>query len=372
MAKKKIMLLRAFPEEMCKRISDICKGWKDIIDFANFVNWGLHRALSVYLRDEFDVIDILMGCKEAQLIWEKEFDIRLPSSIEKFLKSIPAKNTFFGGEDFYRILAKQIVYYEPDVIIILPIQYISEHFLKKMKSLFRFKLVGSLGATLHNIPFSLESFDAFFTTFYPAVFKMRTFGKPIKYVEHAFEPEVLKFLDKGKNKSKKYDIVFSGSLHFLHQSRKFLLERIVQEFGDRFHLFTQSESSLTPILRKVFRGKVFGIEHLKVLSESKIVINHHGDILPWAHNLRLFEATGVGSLLITDKLPNLENLFDVGKEVVAYSDADECISLIKKYLEDGEERDKIAQAGQKRTLRDHTYKERVNEIKKFLREYDIL
>jgi hypothetical protein len=38
----------------------------------------------------------------------------------------------------------------------------------------------------------------------------------------------------------------------------------------------------------------------RVLECSKIVINHHGDVAPWANNLRLFEATGTGALLLTD------------------------------------------------------------------------
>ena len=39
-----------------------------------------------------------------------------------------------------------------------------------------------------------------------------------------------------------------------------------------------------------------------------------------ATNMRLFEATGCGAMLITDAKQNLGDLFSVGVEIVAYRD----------------------------------------------------
>jgi spore maturation protein CgeB len=78
--------------------------------------------------------------------------------------------------------------------------------------------------------------------------------------------------------------------------------------------------------------------------------------------MRLFEATGVGTLLITDSKANLEEVFEPGKEVVAYRTPQECVRLARYYLEHEDERKAIARAGQERTLREHTYHHRVREL----------
>ena len=79
-------------------------------------------------------------------------------------------------------------------------------------------------------------------------------------------------------------------------------------------------------------------------------MNHHGDVPPYANNLALFEATGVGTLLITDWKQNLHEMFEPGKEVIAYRTREECAELIRYYLEHENEREEIARAGQRRTF----------------------
>ena len=89
----------------------------------------------------------------------------------------------------------------------------------------------------------------------------------------------------------------------------------------------------------------------------------------YANNMRLFEATGVGALLITDCKENLSEMFEPGKEVVVYRGAEECVELIRYYLEHEEERQTIAAAGQQRTLREHSYYQRMKELVEIVRKY---
>ena len=83
----------------------------------------------------------------------------------------------------------------------------------------------------------------------------------------------------------------------------------------------------------------------------------------------LFEATGVGTLLITDWKANLHEMFEPGKEVVSYRSAEECAEVIQYYLEHDEEREAISRAGQQRTLRDHTYYRRMQELVHVVQKY---
>jgi spore maturation protein CgeB len=99
-----------------------------------------------------------------------------------------------------------------------------------------------------------------------------------------------------------------------------------------------------------------------ILASSKITLNHHGDVGPFANNLRLFEATGMGALLITDWKPNLSEYFDAGREAVAYRTAEECVEKVRYYLRHDDERITIAAAGQNRTLTEHTWPRRMREL----------
>ncbi|ETR70623.1 MAG: hypothetical protein OMM_08684 [Candidatus Magnetoglobus multicellularis str. Araruama] len=73
--------------------------------------------------------------------------------------------------------------------------------------------------------------------------------------------------------------------------------------------------------------------------------------------------------VITDYKDNLNDLFEVGKEVVAYRSSEECIDLIHYYMKYPKEARLIAEAGQRRTLRDHSYVKRMGEISKILEKH---
>jgi len=114
---------------------------------------------------------------------------------------------------------------------------------------------------------------------------------------------------------------------------------------------------------------VFGLQMFQQLRDSRVALNTHIDISPInASNMRLFEATGVGACLLTDWKANLSKLFELDSEVVAYRNADECVEKVKYLLEHESERRSIAAAGQRRTLREHTFDHRVAQIDAIIHE----
>ena len=383
--KKTALLLQSlYPgqeREFLSRMSDY--GWnfsliKLILDEIMIIP---QRTLSIYLEKfGLNVVDVFVSSEEFQKRWEKTFYPQNDKFILKILKDIKpsSKIGFFSKEDFYLILAKQIAYYKPDVVLVPSFfQLVNHYFFSKLKKFFNFKLVGWVEATHFNLNHHILSYDIVFSIFFPYVFKLREFGVKAEYLLlSGFDPVVIEKLKEknsgAQNQQKKYDIVFIGSLHQVHKSRIPFLKKIADAFGDKFHIWTQSFGSLPSELKKNFRGAVFNIDYYYVLSKSKIVLNHHGSILPWAHNLRLFETTGVGSFLLTDNLPGIDELFEVGKEVETYDSIDECIDKIKYYLLNEEEREKIAKAGQIRTLRDHTYEKRIEKLFEFFVRYEII
>ena len=114
---------------------------------------------------------------------------------------------------------------------------------------------------------------------------------------------------------------------------------------------------------------VFGIELYKIMLRSKVTFNKHSDdARDTIDNMRLFQATGIGTCLLTDDGRNMKDLFEPDYEVVTYSSIDECVEKVKFLLENDETRRQIALAGQKRTLRNHTTIKRCRQINDILQE----
>jgi spore maturation protein CgeB len=99
-----------------------------------------------------------------------------------------------------------------------------------------------------------------------------------------------------------------------------------------------------------------------------VTLNSHIDAAKnWASNMRLFEATGVGTCLLTDWKPNLCKYFDVDREVLTYKSIDEAREKYDWLMDHPREREMIAIAGQKRTLRDHNFQCRAHELDDIIR-----
>jgi spore maturation protein CgeB len=236
-------------------------------------------------------------------------------------------------------------------------------------------------------------------------------GIRAEHLDHAFDSEILKKL---RNTEKWYSIIFIGQLirgNAFHNKREEFLTKLLKKiniviFSPTFEYglnsvifsvikkfayiivsplffieFTRSylekqkyskalllykDMSFMPFdfrIKKYLKPAVYGIKMLQTLRDSEVVLNIHADSSPeYASNMRLFEATGVGSCLLTDWKTNMEDYFEDGKEVVTYKTVEECVEKAKWLLRNPEEARKIGTAGQKRTLRDHTFTARASEL----------
>ena len=100
-----------------------------------------------------------------------------------------------------------------------------------------------------------------------------------------------------------------------------------------------------------------------VPKKAKIGFNIHGGISGnYAANVRMFETAGIGSLLITDNKMNIKEFYEPDKEIITYNSVDECTEKISWLLNNPEKMKEITKAGQIRTLKDHTIKNRVSEL----------
>jgi spore maturation protein CgeB len=115
---------------------------------------------------------------------------------------------------------------------------------------------------------------------------------------------------------------------------------------------------------------VWGMDMYGVLARSKITINVHAEVASGlAGNMRMFEATGMGTLLITEDAPNIRELYEPGTEVITYKSTENLVELINYYIDRPQERESIAQAGQARTLKDHSTAQRSKELIEIFTRY---
>lgn len=109
-------------------------------------------------------------------------------------------------------------------------------------------------------------------------------------------------------------------------------------------------------LWRTTRAGVYGLEYFQTLHDSKMSLNVHPNCAGWAaSNIRLFEATGMGTCLVTDWKENLSRFFEPDREIVAFRTCEECLEKLRWLRDHPNGRKAIAEAGQRRTLREHTY-----------------
>jgi len=108
---------------------------------------------------------------------------------------------------------------------------------------------------------------------------------------------------------------------------------------------------------------LIGIDMYRLLSQSRITFNKHADAaFGDVGNMRMFEATGVGTCLLTDTGDNMTDLFEENKEVVVYRTIDEAVDKLRYLQENPDIIKDISKAGQSRTLKDHTIMNRCEQI----------
>ena len=121
-----------------------------------------------------------------------------------------------------------------------------------------------------------------------------------------------------------------------------------------------------------YKGKAIGEKVLKIYSSSKIVLNMHHPQSVLGVNTRTFDILACGAFELVDFKPELEKLFVLGDEIVCYKNIGELKGLIKFYLENEEERRRIAKRGMDKVLSCHTWHNRIKGLIAALSEKRIL
>jgi hypothetical protein len=261
-----------------------------------------------------------------------------------------------------KIVELQIKAYRPDIVYFLDIESFSHNLLKRLK-LGKYMIISQKASPILSIE-NYKMADMVISALPSMVEFFQKKHIQSNYVPLAFDPMVLRVIPRQK---KIYTCSFVGGCSKIHTlGNKLLTDLSEQEHIDIFGYGKEFLPRFS-MAYKTHHGEVWGKDMYKVLMQSAITINRHVDIAgSYAANIRLFEATGTGTMLLTDKKKNLGELFVEGKEAVAYSDVNDLVDKIRYYSSHEKERLRVAKAGQRRTLKDHTYIERMRQFLKFL------
>ncbi len=218
--------------------------------------------------------------------------------------------------------------------------------------------------------------DHVFTLFQPHYdyFTKRAIASTL--TQAGFDPKILESV----NSKKEIPLSFIGGIGRYHKRRERILKKIIRNFPIKIwgygyvsdHPFKNFVKQMANgfAFKKSYMGEAWGLKMYEILGASGITINIHGDIADGhAVNMRMFEATGMGSLLITEYSEGIAKFFTPDVEVVCYKNENEAIEKIGYYLTHEEERKKIALAGQKKTLTHFTYQ---TIIKDYIRVFNSL
>jgi spore maturation protein CgeB len=325
-----------------------------------------------------DARQFVMNAAPAQLQWAAENGVRLPLGRSQRMKlkrlwngaaarlwPRPSAPGFNVPSWQMKVIAAQAQAFRPDVIFICDVLYLPASFISELKNFTRL-LVGEMA---YPIPpgLDLRPFDLIVSAAPHYVDRLRATGVQSDLLRLGFESTIL---DRLEPQPKTDAVVFIGSVGKDHRQRVQLLETLIQHVP--LSCFGSGAGSLPPDspLRDKVGPPLWGYEMYRQLQRARIALNIHIDMAEnFAANMRLYEATGVGTMLVTDWKQNLDELFKSGTEVIAYRSPEECIESIKHYLDHDQEREQLAQLGQRRTLSEHTYYHRMQELTEILRDH---
>lgn len=305
--------------------------------------------------------EVVFNHKKLQNLWAKTY---APSQNHDVISDI-------------EILKHQIAFYDPDVIFVNTNSVSCEQLQKLLKR--KVYLIAWDGFIKPLLEFN-SKYDLVLTCLDSIAEKFHKIGTKSEVLDFAFDNRVLDYVSLEKTEN----LNFVGNFTNVHIERQAYLKALGKANLDLSLYIGNYDMGSNPFSRTMARevlqnkrittlpdvykfqrqnkGAVYGLDMYRVIGKSISTLNFHGDEVDKACNMRLFEATGLGTCLITDDKPGLEKFFKVDEEVVVFKNGKDLVDKVKYLQENENEARKIGEAGQKRVLTQHLWSHRVLEL----------
>ncbi|MFZ2631290.1 MAG: glycosyltransferase [Desulfosalsimonadaceae bacterium] len=270
-----------------------------------------------------------------------------------------------------KVVLMQIEEFNPDVFFISSMFDYYGEFLKVVSGITRniFAWISCPYKTdldFSNIKCIISSHSGFVDDF-------RKKGLNAEWLKVAFDSEIVHHLENRKTK----DVLFIGGLSKkTHKNRVCALEYLAGHGLDLELYGYGLQKSIWPFmkspLQQYYRSEAWGLKMYRLLNESKISLNFHIDVAGnIAGNMRMFEATGCNSLLITEDYEFVDSLFKPGEEIITFRNHDDLFDKISYYLAHDQEREEITKRGHQACIERHGYDIRIKEFEKILERHSL-
>lgn len=189
-------------------------------------------------------------------------------------------------------------------------------------------------------------------------------GVVVKHLQQGCDPLTHKIEELTEEDHSKYDcdVMFAGSLAScggmtVENQRRGLLQKISNQFN--FKRYGDTDEN-----------KIYDTEANKAHLCSKIVLGHNGwPDVAISMSVRDYKVMASGGFLLTQYCKDIEKWFKIGEECEVYKTDEECLEKIEHYLNNPEERARIAKCGYDAVHANHKY---IDRIRLVLEDYKVL
>jgi len=206
-------------------------------------------------------------------------------------------------------------------------------------------------------PNVLAAYDACFTFARHLIPEYERAGvEQVQYLPFARDPAL--HAPAGSPATPVFDVVFVGNLD---TDRVRLLDALAEDY--RVAVFGERTTAAVPrgsaLARATFAPAAYGDDLARALACGAISLNVMRPQNSGSHNMRSFESPACAAFTLSQRTPELSELFIEGEHVVCYSGVDELRDAVARWLPDTRARTAIAAAGFAR-VRDDTYARRAS------------
>lgn len=329
--------------QQLRLLLDACFGTADFYS-ANLRSRGHHAE------------EIVFNAPGLQLAWCREH-------VSALARSFPGATDGEALDRWLReVLLAQVRAQAPEVIFVQDVADLPADFLRTLRNHCRL-LAGQCAFALPP-GLDLTPFGLLLSSFPHFVSQFRAAGIPAEYLALGFEPAVLSRLGA---REVRYGTVFVGGFGPVHATGTACLEAAARQVPVDVWGYGFDHLPPDAALRQRLHGEAFGLPMYRILRSAGVALNRHSTAAQGhANNMRLFEATGAGACLLTDKGLGLDRFFVEGREIWSFSTPEECADMAVHLASHPREREAVAAAGQARTLHEHTYARRMEELEHIL------